>query len=140
MTQLTTPEIKQHGKRHWPYVAALAAAALVAAFIVESSGRTATIDRLTIINQTEFDVEVQVSDAARDSWHVLGRANHKSSTLDEAVTDVGRTWVFQFHYGGKLVGERQISRVQLMRKRWRVEVPPRVADRMRQMGFEPPPD
>lgn len=32
------------------------------------------------------------------------------------------------------------SRLTIERKGWRVEVPARVAERMRRMGFEPPPN
>lgn len=99
----------------------------------------APIDRLTIVNRTEFDVEVQASDVKKESWQILGRATHESSTVNELVTDEGATWVFQFHYGGKLVGELTVKSEELVRNKWRVDVPIAVARTMRRLGFEPPP-
>lgn len=98
------------------------------------------IDRLTIVNRTPFDVEVKASDAKKQSWQILGQAAHESSTVNELVTDEGPTWVFQFHYGGEVVGEITVKREELVRNRWRVEVPTSVARTMRRLGFEPPAD
>lgn len=98
------------------------------------------IDRLTIANRTPFDVEVQMTDAQKESWLILGKADHESSTVFEMVTDMGPTWVFRFHYGGHTVGELTIDREELRRARWAVEVPLTVADRMRKLGLEPPSD
>ena len=95
---------------------------------------------MTIESQTPFDVEVQVTDAKREGWAILARATRESSTVNETVTDMGPTWVFRFHYGGSTVGVLALDREELRRARWAVEVPPDVADRMRQLGFEPPPD
>jgi hypothetical protein len=98
------------------------------------------VDRLTIVNRTPFNVDVQVADAEKESWLILRRARRESSTVNEMVTDVGPTWVFRFRYGGRDVGELTIDRDELRRARWRVQVPSEVADRMRELGFEPPPD
>lgn len=97
------------------------------------------VDRVTIVNRTPFDVDVQLSDAKKETWLILSRAGRESSTVSELVRDVGPTWVFRFHYGGRDVGEVTIERDELRRARWRLEVPSDVADRMRELGFEPPP-
>ena len=98
------------------------------------------VERVTIVNRTPFDVEVQVTDETKESWLILGRAAHGSSTVNEMVADMGPTWVFRFRYGGRTVGELAVERDEPRRARWRVEVPSDVADRMRELGFEPPPD
>ncbi len=98
------------------------------------------VDRVTIVNRTPFDVEVKLGDAKKDSWLILGRAVHESSTVNEMVTEMGSTWVFRFHYAGQDMGEVTIERDDLVRARWRVEVPTAVADRMRELGFEPSPE
>jgi hypothetical protein len=97
------------------------------------------VDRLTVVNQTPFDVYVDVSDADKEGWQILGKATHGSSTVNELVRDVGATWVFRFHYGGQTVGELTVEREELRRARWRVEVPSAVADRMRALAFDPSP-
>jgi hypothetical protein len=95
------------------------------------------IDRLTIVNRTRYDLEVKLSDVKKESWLILGRTNHGSSTVDEMVTDVGPTWVFRFHYAGRDVGEVTVDRDELRRARWSLEVPSEIADRMQEFGFEP---
>lgn len=101
---------------------------------------TDVVDRLTIVNRTAFDVEVQLSDAEKQSWQILGRAGHESSTVNELIADEGPTWVFRFHYGGELVDELAVKRSKLVRDGWRVEVPQRIDEKMRRLGFEPPSD
>jgi hypothetical protein len=95
------------------------------------------VDRLTVINGTPFDIDVQLSDADKNGWRPLGQATHESSTVTQAVRDAGPTWVFRFHREGRTVGELSIDREELRRARWRVEVPSSVAIRMRNLGFEP---
>lgn len=106
--------------------------------VAVSCSSSKAIDRLTIVNRTEFDVEVQASGAKKESWQILGMAQHESSTVNELVTDEGPTWVFQFHYGGELVGEITVKREELVRNRWRIDVPSSVDRTMRRLGFEPP--
>ena len=109
-------------------------------FVGASCAEEDAVDRVTIVNRTPFDVEVELSDAKKESWLILGQAGHESSTVNEMVTDMGPTWVFRFHYGGRDVGEVTIARDELRGARWRLEVPSSVAERMRKLGFEPPPD
>jgi hypothetical protein len=118
----------------------LVVAAIGLLFLGASCADEESIDRLTIVNRTPFDVNVEVSDAKKESWLILGQATHGTSTVNELVTDMGPTWVFRFHYGGETVGELTLVREELERARWRFEVPSAVTDQMRKLGFEPPPD
>lgn len=114
--------------------------AVVGLLVVGAScSEEAVVDRVTIVNRTPFDVEVKVGDTKKASWFILGLAGRESSTVNEMVTDMGPTWVFRFHYGGRDVGEVTIARDELRRARWRLEVPAAVAERMRRLGFDPPP-
>jgi hypothetical protein len=128
----------EHPRREWRSVAWLVMAIVV--LIGASCSSPEAIDRLTIVNPTPFDVEVKVSDASKESWLVLGRAIHDSSTINELVTDMGETWAFEFSYGGRVVGDLTVSRTKLERDRWRIEIPSRVTRTMRRYGFEPFPD
>ena len=104
------------------------------------AGQGSVVDRLTVVNRTPFDVHVDVTDASRESWLILGIARHESSTVKEQVTDMGDVWVIRFHHAGRTVGELTLDREELIREEWRVVVPSAVEDRMRDLGFEPPPD
>ena len=110
---------------------------LAVLLLLASCSTAQEVDRLTVVNATSFDVEVRLSDESKKNWQILGRADHRSSTLHRLVSDEGPTWVFQFHYGGKFVGEVTAKRQDLMRAGWRVEIPGAVADRMRRLGFDP---
>ena len=140
MTRVSDP---RHAKgcrlARWRWAAWLVAP-IVLVGVGASCASSETVDRLAIVNGTPFDVEVKVSDAKKESWLILGRADHESSAVSELVTDMGTTWVFQFEYGGRVVGDLTVSRAELERNGWRIEVPSRVADAMRRLGFEPPPD
>lgn len=76
----------------------------------------------------------------RDGWQLFGQAARGTSTTKELVADQGPIWVFRFHYAGRRAGELVIQRDELQRSGWRIEVPPSVAERLRHMGLEPPPD
>ena len=104
-----------------------------------SCSQPGTVDRVTVVNETRYDLEVDVTDATRGRWLLLGPAEHEAATTSEEVTDMGSTWIFRFQYGGRVVGEISVKREDLSRNNWRVEVPSSVADRMRKLGFEPPP-
>jgi hypothetical protein len=140
MTALTDPRlVNRRARSRWRSVAWLAVP-IVLLGLAASCETSEAIDRLTVVNRTEFDFEVQVSDAKKESWQILGGAEHESSTVNELIADEGPIWVFQFRYGGELIDELTVKRADLERNRWRVEVPSRIAERMRRLGFEPPPD
>ena len=140
MIRATNPGLVRQPRRTRAKMMVWLALPILLLGIGASCSMSETIDRLTIVNRTPFDVDVRVSDTKKDSWLILGRAAHESSTVNELVTDMGETWVFQFSYGGRSVGELSVERDELRRSRWRVEVPSSVADRLRQLGFEPPPE
>jgi hypothetical protein len=121
-------------------VAWIAVSAVILVGSASCLGSSNAIDRLTIVNGTPFDVEVKVSDARKESSLILGRAERESSTVNELVTDMGETWVFEFSYGGRVVGGLTVKRTNLERDGWRIEVPSRVARTMRRYGFEPRPE
>lgn len=137
---VATPRSRPRARSLRSVLATVAAATIGLVILGASCAGEQPIDRLTIVNETPYDVEVQVTDAEKESWLTLGRAEHESSTVNDLVTDMGPTWVFRFHYGGRTVGEVTIDREELARARWRLEVPSAVAERMRELGFEPPRD
>jgi hypothetical protein len=55
------------------------------------------------------------------------------------VIDQGDVWVFRFDYAGKHEEEIEISRSELVRMDWTVEVPQSFGDALHGLGVEPPP-
>jgi hypothetical protein len=100
----------------------------------------ATIERLTIVNRTRYDLEIRVTDAARDGWIVLGRTLRGARTDHELIADLGDVWIFRFEYAAKVLGgELRVDRTQLVQNRWTVEVPDDVDDALERAGIEPSP-
>src|SRR5689334_14737586 len=52
------------------------------------------VAQVTVVNPSPYTVEVEVTDAHRDGWVLLGATPPKSSTREEDVIDQGATWVF----------------------------------------------
>jgi hypothetical protein len=104
------------------------------ALLASCSGPPPKVDRITVVNPTGYDLDLQVSDADRDSWLPAGIAEAGSRQITEEVIDQGEIWVFRFMHRGDPVGELEITRSELERNGWRVEVPAEVDERLRQMG------
>ncbi|MGH8983357.1 MAG: hypothetical protein ACRDY6_05715 [Acidimicrobiia bacterium] len=98
----------------------------------------AFIDRVTIVNDTAFDVNV---DVAGSDGRVLGLeyVTAGETTVVRDVIDQGGTWEFRFSYGGTDAGTLLRNRSALERSNWTVEVPQEVEDRLETAGYTPPP-
>jgi hypothetical protein len=96
------------------------------------------VDQLTIVNDTAFDVDV---DVAGSDGRVLGLkyVSAGETALVRDVIDQGDTWEFQFSYGGTDAGTLRRDRAALERSDWTVEVPATVADELEAAGHQPPP-
>ena len=92
------------------------------------SGPPPTVGAITIVNGTDHDLSVEVSDGDRAAWLPLASVEAGSERISEEVLDQGDTWVFRFLYQGEPVGEVSVSRSELERDRWRLEVPERAAE------------
>lgn len=98
----------------------------------------AFVDRVTVVNNTEYSAEVDVSDADRDSWLGLGRSLPGSEQTFEQVIDQGDVWAFSFDYVGRHQEDIEVSRADMERNDWRVEIPQSFEDRLRDLGVPPP--
>lgn len=94
------------------------------------------VERIVLVNPTEYNVLVEVKGADDTSWLNLGIANRNAETAKEEVIDQGETWVFRFRYIED-AGEDRISRSDLVRNRWRYEIPQRVGEILKEKGYAP---
>ncbi len=120
-------------------LALLASSVVVAiAFVVltgaDSPGR---VERITVDNPHEWAASVDVAAIEEDGWVGLGTVDRQTSHTFEEVPEQGRQWRFRFSYGGAEGGEVAISRSELERRGWRVEIPNTFAERMRAAGLAP---
>jgi len=89
------------------------------------------VDRVSVVNHTGYDLDVDVSNASRDGWLPLSVSTAGTTDVTRDVIDMHDTWVFRFSHEGVDAGEVEVSRDQLARTGWTVEVPARVAQQLR---------
>lgn len=95
------------------------------------------VRRLMVDNQTEFHLNVHLSDLDRDGWLDLGTITRETEGALEEVLDPGGTWVIRFSYGGVEAGELVIPRSTLREAGWRLAVPAEAGERLAAAGISP---
>jgi hypothetical protein len=106
-------------------------------WLAACSGPPPRVDRITIVNPTDYDLNVDVAGPERGSWLPVAIVEAGSEDITEEVIDQGEVWVFRFLHWGDPVGELSLSRDELLRDDWRVEVPGDVEERLQQLGRPP---
>lgn len=97
------------------------------------------VDRLTFVNPTEYDLDIEVTDGRREGWLAVGTARKNKTTTMEDTIDQGEVWTFRFAAQGQDGGELRISRTQLERDRWAVQIPAQISATLRKKGAPAPP-
>ena len=127
------------GKTNAVVAVALAAAAVLALAASSSTIGPAFIPRLTIVNPTVYEVEVDVDDPGRSGVVAFGAVRREKSRTVEELIDQGRRWVFRFSYGGVDAGQLVLSDGDMERAGWRVTIPPEVGHFLEGSGIPPSP-
>lgn len=96
-----------------------------------------TVDRLTVVNGTPYQLNVDLAASQRGPTFDLGAVAPERSTRIDEVADQGRLWVFRFSYGGLGAGDVVLRRSELERSGWRVTVPAEVGRHVQAHGFTP---
>ena len=115
--------------------AGVGAVAVVALAMAPAQRLPSFVDRVTVTNPTPYHVEVDVRGAGDRSWLALGGFPAESTRTSYEVIDSGREWVLRFSAGGRNAGELTVTRAELEANRWRVQIPPVVADRLEAEGL-----
>ncbi|MDP9403822.1 MAG: hypothetical protein M3P85_10975 [Actinomycetota bacterium] len=97
------------------------------------------IREITVENPTRYDIEIQVTDGDRDGGVSLGTARRASTSTFQEIYDQGDVWIFRFTAQGEEGGELSITRTELERTSWHVEIPEAVGDELRAKGAAFPP-
>jgi hypothetical protein len=90
---------------------------------------------ITFVNPGPYSVDVDVTNGERAGWLALGEAEHGASTRFDEVLDQGRVWIIRFADGEG--GELRLTREELQRSDWRVQLPPTVEERLRPVWGPP---
>lgn len=107
---------------------------VIAQLLASCLGLPPWIDRITIVNPTGYDLDVEVTDRDRDGWLPVAIVEAGEEDVAHEVIDQGEVWIFRFRHWGDPVGERSLTRAELEENGWRVEVPSEVEERLQQMG------
>jgi hypothetical protein len=98
------------------------------------SGPPPTVERIAIVNATGYDLDVHVTDRDREGWLPVAIVEARTEDVAQEVIDQGEEWIFRFVHWGDPVGELSLTRAELERNGWRVEVPAEVEERLQQLG------
>jgi hypothetical protein len=101
------------------------------------SGPPGTVEEITIANPTSYDLAVEVAGRARESWLPVAIVEAGSEDAAQQVLDRGEVWVFRFLHWGEPVTELTMTRTELERNGWRVDVPAEVEERLEELGRPP---
>jgi hypothetical protein len=97
------------------------------------------VDEVAVVNDTEYSANIDVTGKIQNGWLLLTSMEPHSKTTVKEVIDQGETWIFRFDYIGKYKEEVEISRRELERSNWTIEVPQSFEQRLRDLKFSPPP-
>lgn len=97
------------------------------------------VDKLSIVNPSEYDIHVEASGNERQGWTSVTTADRDSTTDALDVIDQGALWVFRFSAQGRQGGELRITRTDLDQAGWSIQIPGSVIERVRQLGASPSP-
>jgi hypothetical protein len=97
------------------------------------------VDRLRVVNDTPYLLDVEVTGGGRDGWLELGPVSPGERHDFASVVDQGERWVFHVTSGSHDGGEFSMSRAALARARWQVTIPPTVQSRLEGSGAVPHP-
>lgn len=117
----------------------LAAAAILVLFLGAACSDVSFVDEVTIVNDTEYSANVDVTDKTREGWLGLTSVGPQLTTTIESVIDQGEVWIFRFDYVGKHQEEVEVSRRELERNDWTVEIPQSFEQRLHDLGVPRPP-
>ena len=111
---------------------------IAASLLLVSCSDVSFVDDVTIVNQTGYPAHVEVTDQDQNGWLGLTVVDpHSTSAVAETI-DQGEVWIFRFDYIGKHHELVEVSRRELERNDWTVEVPVTFEQQLRARGVIPP--
>ena len=117
----------------WIVLVILALLGFVAVSLLIPSPRT--VNRVTIKNDTEYDLNIDATSVSHDGWTPVGIALAHADTDMREIIDHGDVWIFRFTGQGHDAGELRVTRAELAANDWALTVPTSVAQRLRDAGL-----
>lgn len=98
------------------------------------------VPEIRVVNPTQYDFHVAARGDSDRGVLGLGVVERGSDATFRRVLDQGKTWVFQFQYGGESGGDITIRRQDLERNGWTVTIPEESGRRLAEIGMAPSSD
>ena len=120
-------------------VVVLASAIAVAAFVAIQAVLRGPelVDRVSVVNETPYLVDIEVTGNARDGWLELGPLSPGETHNFRNVVDQGDEWIFHVTTGPHDGGEFSVRKAELERARWDAAIPGDVQARLEAEGAVP---
>jgi hypothetical protein len=120
-------------------VVVLAGAIAVAAFVGIQAALQGPefVDRVRLVNETPYLVDVEVTGGARDGWLELGPLSPGETHNFRNVVDQGDEWIFHVTTGPHDGGEFSVRKAELERARLEIAIPGDVRARLEADGAVP---
>lgn len=99
----------------------------------------AFVDKISVVNSSEFDIHVEASGGDGQGWVSVATADRASTTVAAQVLDQGTLWIFRFRAQGLQGGELRVTGSDLKRAGWSLQIPDSVIENLRQQGATPSP-
>jgi len=133
-TRLRTPVFFQWS---WLLIAAVSLVLLLAVVPYLRTGHF--VDRVRVVNGSEFNVEVDAARTPDDGWMGVGTAINRHTMTTRDVYDLGDVWYFRFTTQDATAQVR-VRRADLDRQHWTVHVPAEFVAHLRDAGAAPSPE
>lgn len=135
---LTRPRPAQEARAGRLLVAA-GIAAIVAIGVVLGPGvhTRSVVQRLSVTNPSPYSLQIDITGVDHDGWLNLGTVGRDSGREFREVLDQGSTWVVRFRSGGHDAGEVVVTRADLERNGWELQVPQEVSERLMEANVAP---
>jgi hypothetical protein len=95
------------------------------------------VDRVSVVNETPYLVDIEVTGNARDGWLELGPVSPGETHNFGSVVDQGGEWIFHITTGPHDGGEYSVTKAELERGHWVVSIPRHVQARLEADGAVP---
>jgi hypothetical protein len=112
----------------WAIVAVVAVSALLGVAPATRGG--SFVEHVSVLNRSEFQVEVDVAKAGDDAWMGLGAARARETSVFDEGYDQCDEWVIRFSTPTRSF-ETRIKRADLERSQWKIEVPQPLVEQLR---------
>jgi hypothetical protein len=95
------------------------------------------VDRVTVVNETPYLLDVEVNGSTRAGWLTLGPVTPGETHDFGSVVDQGDEWIFRISTGPYDGGEFSVEKAELERGGWNVAIPDPVPARLEAQGAVP---